>query len=176
METELTEEMVNLAASTAHEVNRAYCRAFGDDSQVPWSDAPEDIKESARVGVRQIWEDPSTSPEASHESWSAQKVADGWVYGPVKDAEKKTHPCLVDFDDLPVAQRTKDYLFGVTVRGVLGLELFVETGDRRFIRHVYELDRGVLEHKSDAQLLGEAVADFEDGFAQLLKDARDATA
>ena len=28
-----------------------------------------------------------------------------------KDAEKKTHPCIVPYSDLPVVQRAKDYLF-----------------------------------------------------------------
>jgi len=50
-----------------------------------------------------------------------QKRDDGWVYGEVKDPERKTHPCMVPYDDLPIEQRAKDTLFGATVRGVLGL-------------------------------------------------------
>jgi hypothetical protein len=38
-------------------------------------------------------------------------IKDGWVYGEVKDAEKKTHPCLVPFDQLPLFQQKKDKLF-----------------------------------------------------------------
>ena len=26
-----------------------------------------------------------------------QKTDEGWVWGPFKDAEKKTHPCMVPF-------------------------------------------------------------------------------
>jgi hypothetical protein len=40
-----------------------------------------------------------------------EKVDLGWVYGEVKDAEKKTHPCILPYDELPLQQRTKDYLF-----------------------------------------------------------------
>ena len=40
-----------------------------------------------------------------------QKLDDGWKYGPVKDAEKKEHPCLVPFEQLPKEQQAKDYLF-----------------------------------------------------------------
>jgi hypothetical protein len=39
------------------------------------------------------------------------KIKDGWVYGETKDAEKKTHPCLVPFHELPEFQQKKDKLF-----------------------------------------------------------------
>ena len=38
-------------AKVAHEVNRAYCEALGDTSQLSWEDAPEWQKASARAGV-----------------------------------------------------------------------------------------------------------------------------
>ena len=45
-------------------------------------------------------------------------VADGWVYGAEKNAELKTHPCLVPYGDLPVEQRVKDELFTAIVKAV----------------------------------------------------------
>jgi hypothetical protein len=39
------------------------------------------------------------------------KKKDGWVYGEVKDAEAKTHPCIVPFEELPEFQKKKDALF-----------------------------------------------------------------
>ena len=35
------------------------------------------------------------------------KQADGWSYGPVKDVEKKEHPCMVTFDELAKADQVK---------------------------------------------------------------------
>ena len=102
-------------AEACHNINRAYCQAIGDDSQPTWADAPEWQKSSAINGVKFHLENPSASPSASHDSWLAQKVAEGWVYGEVKDAEKKTHPCCVSYDDLPKEQKAKDYLFKQTV-------------------------------------------------------------
>jgi len=76
------------------------------------------VRERARNGVKFSIANPDAPPSASHDSWSAEKVADGWVYGPVKDPEAKQHPCLVPYDDLPVEQRTKDYLFQAVVRSL----------------------------------------------------------
>lgn len=101
-------------ARACHEVNRAYCQALGDSSQPAWEDAPDWQKDSAMLGV-ELHMSGDHGPEASHASWMAQKVADGWVYGETKDPEKKTHPCLVPFEQLPKEQQAKDYLFRAVV-------------------------------------------------------------
>lgn len=107
----------------AHEVNRAYCAAIGDPSQVSWDEAPQWQKDSAMAGVLGIISGDITKPSDSHESWMAQKLADGWKYGKVKDPEALTHPCIVDYDKLPPEQQTKDYLFFAVVTSYLnGLE------------------------------------------------------
>lgn len=101
-------------ACVAHEVNAAYCRALGDDSQAPWNEAPEWQKESALDGVRFHLESEST-PEESHANWLRGKEADGWSYGPVKDPEKKEHPCFLPYEDLPTEQKAKDHIFRAVV-------------------------------------------------------------
>ena len=98
-------------ARVAHEVNAAYCRSLGDYTQPAWENAPEWQQKSAIAGAELHLSDPSLSASASHAAWMATKVAEGWVYGPEKDAEKKTHPCLVPFDELPPEQRAKDFIF-----------------------------------------------------------------
>ena len=55
-------------------------------------------------------------PEQIHESWLAEKIRDGWKYGPVKDPEKKEHPCLVLYGELPASQALKDSLFVEAVK------------------------------------------------------------
>ncbi len=39
-------------ARVAHEVNRAYCQALGDNSQPAWEDAPQWQRDSAMLGVK----------------------------------------------------------------------------------------------------------------------------
>lgn len=105
-------------ARVCHEVNRAYCQALGDDSQAPWADAPQWQKDSALQGVILYVEHPEAGVEASHESWSNNKRICGWTWGPAKDAEAKTHPCLVPFHELPREQRAKDYIFRAVVHAL----------------------------------------------------------
>jgi hypothetical protein len=101
----------------AHEVNRAYCAALGDHSQPAWEDAPEWQRVSARMGA-DLHTMGDFGAEASHLSWLRQKINDGWKYGPVKDAEKKEHPCMVPFDQLPPEQQAKDHIFRGVVHAV----------------------------------------------------------
>ena len=81
---------------------------------------------SAMMGVN-LHCDKNVGPEASHESWMAQKVAEGWVYGPVKDPEAKTHHCIVPFDMLPREQQAKDFIFRAVVHALRDIQK--STGD-----------------------------------------------
>ena len=102
-------------ARICHEVNRAYCQALGDHSQLAWEDAPLWQRESALLGVALHADDHNAGPRASHESWMRHKIADGWVYGPEKRPDQKEHPCLVPFEQLPKEQQAKDYIFRAVV-------------------------------------------------------------
>lgn len=102
-------------AEVAHEVNRAYCTAIGDATQLPWSEALDWQKESAVSGVNFRITNPTISAEEMHQEWSRHKIEGGWKYGPIKDDAKKEHPCLVPYADLPLEQRVKDYLFNAVV-------------------------------------------------------------
>jgi len=106
-------------AKIAHEVNRIYCETLGDTSQPKWEDAPEWQKESAVKGVKFHIENPNSTPEDSHNSWLEEKKKDGWKYGKVKNAEKKTHPCFVSYEKLPKAQQAKDKFFLSVVRAAI---------------------------------------------------------
>lgn len=104
-------------ASVCHEVNRAYCQALGDNSQPSWADAPDWQKRSALMGVDlHLFND--VGPEASHESWMAQKLAEGWVYGEIKSPALKTHPCIKPFSELSKEQQAKDFIFRAVVHAM----------------------------------------------------------
>lgn len=103
-------------ARACHEANRQYCLSIGDDSQVAWEDAPEWQKESATNGVLYHVQHPNSTPSDSHENWLKEKQDTGWKYGPVKDVEKREHPCFVPYEELPENQKVKDAMFLSLVR------------------------------------------------------------
>ena len=108
-------------AKVCHEVNKAYCEAMGDMSQPTWENAPQWQKDSALMGVRLHSYNPEAGAEASHVSWMKQKVDEGWVWGETKDPEKKTHPCIIPFDQLPKEQQAKDFIFQAVVHSLNSL-------------------------------------------------------
>jgi hypothetical protein len=108
----------NHIARVCHEVNRAYCASLGDLSQPTWEQAPQWQRDSALIGVDLHLGNPTLGPDASHESWMAHKLEAGWQYGPTKDPEAKTHPCLVPFAQLPPEQQAKDFIFRAVVHAL----------------------------------------------------------
>lgn len=111
-----TDKMILACAEVVHEANRIYCEAIGDTSQVPFKQAPAWQRDSAIDGV--IAALNGATPRELHENWCATKRADGWVFGTAKDADAKTHPCLVPYAELPPQQQAKDRLFGEVVRAM----------------------------------------------------------
>ncbi|MDR2232874.1 MAG: Ryanodine receptor Ryr [Tannerella sp.] len=43
-----------------------------------------------------------------HEAWAAGRKADGWKYGPNRDDNRKEHPCLVPYGELPESEKEYD--------------------------------------------------------------------
>jgi hypothetical protein len=117
-------------AKVAHETNRTYCSTIGDHSQQKWETAPEWQRKSAINGVvfhlERLRGGATPAPSASHESWLEEKRRDGWRYGAVKRPDLKEHPCFVPYDELPPAQKLKDYLFGAVVKAYFDAGIEIE--------------------------------------------------
>lgn len=102
---------IDFIAQICHEANRIWCEANGDYSQKSWNDAEEWQRISVYSGVHFRMTNPNSGIDAQHNAWMKEKIDAGWVYGAVKDAEKKTHPCIIPFEELPEFQKKKDALF-----------------------------------------------------------------
>lgn len=103
-------------AEVCHEANRALTRHVKDvPFQPPWDDAPEEMRTSSVRGVKFALANPNATPSQQHDAWAADKIASGWTWGETKDAEKKTHPALKAYGDLPEDVRRKDALFRAVV-------------------------------------------------------------
>ena len=131
-------EQLDEAAKMIHELYREDRIRQGETvetnaSLVPWENLPEGIKDSNRgqadhlpVKLRAIgltleaalnaadaWqftdEQIRVLAEMEHRRWMADKRLDGWQpTAGKKDSKRKLSPLLVDFDDLPEAEKHKD--------------------------------------------------------------------
>lgn len=43
-----------------------------------------------------------------HEVWAQTRISQGWSYGEKRDDAKKTHPCLVPYEELPEDEKVYD--------------------------------------------------------------------
>jgi hypothetical protein len=118
-----TSEQIEQAARVCHETLRAYSQTLGDNSLLPWNEAPEWQKESSRDGVRfqfaQFAAGLESSPSATHDAWLKQRQAAGWKHGQTKNHQTREHPSFVAYADLPVEEKLKDYLFAAICKAFL---------------------------------------------------------
>ena len=46
--------------------------------------------------------------ENVHEVWARTRMEQGWSYGPERNDEKKQHPCMVPYKELPEEEKVYD--------------------------------------------------------------------
>lgn len=63
----------------------------------------------------------------AHDVWAAQRLRDGWTYGPVRDDSLRQHPCLVPYEQLPESEKEYDRnSVRQTLRAILALGYRIE--------------------------------------------------
>lgn len=103
-------------ARVCHEANRGMTQIIGDvPVQGSWDEVSGDMQASCVRGVQFNIENPDATPADSHAEWMTERLSQGWKLGPIKDAEKKEHPALVPYEQLPDAVRLKDKVFKALV-------------------------------------------------------------
>lgn len=78
----------------------------------PWADREKPFKDQfLEVIEKQCSHMRMKSPENLHDDWVKAYEAMGWVYGEVRDTDKKTHPDMVPYWELGQLERDKDAVF-----------------------------------------------------------------
>lgn len=107
-------------ARICHESNKALCDAAGDFTQPPWFLMTPHAQDMTISGINALLKEPDLTSEQVHEKWVQAKLDAGWSWGPEKNEEKRTHPCIVPWSELPEEQRAKDDLFKAIVNSLKG--------------------------------------------------------
>ena len=65
--------------------------------------------------------------ENVHENWSMGRIREGWTYGPLRDDNNRTHPCLVPYDQLSESEKEFDRTTAAeTLKLILALGYTIE--------------------------------------------------
>ena len=51
--------------------------------------------------------------ENTHDLWARQRLQDGWTWGPARNDERKHHPGLVHYAELPASEQEYDRIIVV---------------------------------------------------------------
>jgi hypothetical protein len=83
---------------------------------------PKPIDTSGVTLPERIKELTELLAQNAHEVWAAQRMKDGWSYGPVRDDAAKKHPCLKPYEELPESEKEYDRSAAIeTVKLILKL-------------------------------------------------------
>lgn len=60
-----------------------------------------------------------------HDVWARTRLEEGWIWGPDRNDQRKTHPCLIPYSDLPESEKDVDRKMATEV-----LKLVIKFGYR----------------------------------------------
>ena len=63
----------------------------------------------------------------NHDIWAAQRLDEGWTFGPERKDKEKQHPDLVPYDQLPESEKEYDRLSTIgTLKAIIALGYKIE--------------------------------------------------
>lgn len=102
--------IIEIIAYMVNETLCGFCRSIGED-RLSWVEMTEEARNSLRSGVIYRLANQTISLEDQHKAWLREKSRTGWVFGPNKNDELRTHPSMVAYEHLPQSERSKNEIF-----------------------------------------------------------------
>ena len=89
--------------------------------------SPRPIDTSAVVLPAELLALTERLAESTHDLWAAQRLAEGWTFGPARDDAGRRHPCLVPYSELPESEKEYDRRTALgTLKAILALGYTIE--------------------------------------------------
>jgi hypothetical protein len=68
--------------------------------------------------------------EHVHDKWAQERIVQGWSYGPARDDEKRQHPSIVPYCELPDEEKVFDRVTAIeALKAVLALGWKISKSD-----------------------------------------------
>lgn len=103
-------------AKLVYEIDAKYKEKILKIPYVPFEELSSDHMSSISDTIVDVLIKKDLTPEQLHFNWVEQKKEEGWVYGESYSEEEKTHPLLMDYEDLNEAQKISNIIIVSTVR------------------------------------------------------------
>jgi hypothetical protein len=104
------QQKIKICARVAYEASRSCALAVdSEDFTRPWEEAGDWLQDNWQSGVARVL--AGDCPEQRHRAFVEEMTQKGWKYGPETDAEKKEHPDLMPYADLPAERRLKNQVY-----------------------------------------------------------------
>ena len=97
-------------AKITHAVDRIIRASMGQ-TILPWDRHEAGLKTEWRAKIGALKGSDSITPQMRHESWAQDMIKAGWVQGDKVDHDKKTHPSICSYEDLPEQVHLLDEVF-----------------------------------------------------------------
>lgn len=111
----MTKDELDGIGRVIHEALSAWNVANGQPAYDGWDTLDDAGKASTLESVQFVLSHPNVGAGAQHAQWVQQKEAAGWSYAETRDNDKKHHPMMVPFTDLPEDEQRKDALLNAIV-------------------------------------------------------------
>lgn len=95
-------------AQLCHESGRLFSKIIGAEAPPDWESLTPDEKAEIIALVDYRIENTNAPFSAQHAKWKDNKIAAGWKFGKIFNEDKKTHPCIIPYDELPINTRRAD--------------------------------------------------------------------
>ena len=111
------QQKIEICARIAYEANRSCALAIdGGDFPPPWDATGDWLQKNWQTAVASVLS--GDCPEQRHRAFVEKMTKEGWKYGPETDAEKKEHPDIVLYADLPPDRRLKNQVYADVILAV----------------------------------------------------------
>lgn len=103
-----TPAKLKIAAAIASDMQDAYHEFHGED-ETNWNGLKDERKMEIVATIEELLKDPT--PENAHKLWMEDRLSKGWKLDEKFDADSRTSPYLVDYEELEDDIKWKDWLW-----------------------------------------------------------------